>query len=241
MSLIQSTKAITFDLGGTLIEYEGKPWDQLEYDGMLLCYRFLTDRGFDLPSADKFADEFAGYHSEKWEEIRSTDREIMFDRRLDEFLQRYNIELHEATTELVDAFYAVVAEQLELRAGAVGLLEAVSRKGMKIGLISNTPFPSQWHKNEMESFGILRYFDYTVFSSDFGIRKPNSSIYRDCLQALGATTADSVHIGDRPIEDVWGAGRVGMTTVMVRRTDRVLPRNVNPDYIVDKLIDVVDL
>jgi putative hydrolase of the HAD superfamily len=240
MSILDGKRAVLFDLGGTLIEFEEKQsWSQLELDGMKKCHAYLTQVGFDLPNADDFAAQFAQHHREIWKDIAQHRREVMYDRRLSGFLSRFAIDLGDHIERLVKEFYTVVSAQLAAIDGSIEALTAVAKKGLAIGLVSNSPFPAEWHRSEMKEFGLYDYFDYTVFSSEFGMRKPDPSIFRDCLDNLEVAPSEAIHVGDRPTEDIVGANCLGITTVLIRRNDRKLPSDIKPDYTIDNVAELI--
>jgi putative hydrolase of the HAD superfamily len=241
MSLFDNKRAVLFDLGGTLIEYEIEQWAELERKGIRNCYEFLSQNGLNLPEADEMADQFVEYHQQKWNEIQKDHKEVTFDRLGAEFLSRYGIDLGDAISDFVRAFYAPISDLVHLRDGAIDALEFVKSSGLKIGLVSNTGFPAEWHRNEMRRFEIYDYFDYTVFSSQFGIRKPDPSIFRDCLSKFGVAAGEAVHVGDRPYEDISGAKNMGIASVLVRRPDREMSSQYQPDAIIDNLKDLTSL
>ena len=70
MSIFDNKRAILFDLGGTLIEFENEPWENLERIGMKRCHSTLQHYGFDIPDADDFAEIFVEFHTDKWKEIK---------------------------------------------------------------------------------------------------------------------------------------------------------------------------
>jgi FMN phosphatase YigB (HAD superfamily) len=241
MSLFDNKHAILFDLGGTLIEFESEQWDELERKGIRSCHEVLSRIGFDLPEVEEMAHQFVEYHRQKWEEIQKDHREVTFDRLGAEFLSRYDIDLGDAASDFVRAFYAPISELVHRRDGAKETLEFMKAGGLKIGLVSNTGFPAEWHRDEMRRFEIYDFFDYTVFSSEFGIRKPDPSMFRDCLDKLGVKAGEAVHVGDRPYEDISGAKSVGITSVLVRRPDREMSSEFKPDIMIDSLIELVSL
>ncbi len=242
MNILNGKRAVLFDLGGTLIEFEGRrSWSGLEADGMIKCHKYLTNLGYELPNADEFALQFAEHHHQIWEDISKNHREIMFDKRLSGFLAKFEIDLGNGIDKLVKEFYTVVSEQIEPIDGANDVLTAVAKRNLNIGLVSNSPFIADWHRNEMKRLGIYEFFDYTIFSSEFGIRKPDPAIFRDCLDHLEAEPSEAVHIGDRPREDIAGANGLSITSVLIRRHDRKLPSNIKPDYIIDKITDIIFL
>ena len=87
-------------------------------------------------------------------------------------------------------------------------------------------FPARWHLDEMNRFGIDGYFDITVFSLDHGMRKPDESIFLDCLDSQGVSPSEAFHVGDRPIEDIGGANKLGITSVMIKRPDLNCPDDI---------------
>lgn len=241
MSIFDNRKALLLDLGGTLIEFEGEPWAELERRSMRVAHEFLLKRGFSLPEADALADEFVAFHTAKWPEIGRTQIELSFEDICNEFLVSKGVKLEKDLRLFTETFYAPISEQLNPIDGGIELISAAKARGLKIGLVSNSPFPGDWHRKEMDRFGLLSLFDYTVFSSEFGRRKPHGSIFTECLGKLGIDAGDAVHVGDRPAEDVLGAQSVGAAAVLIRRPDRELSDGINPDYIVDKLKDILNL
>jgi putative hydrolase of the HAD superfamily len=239
MSLFDDKRAVIFDLGGTLIEFESEQWDELERKGMRNCYEFLSRNGFDLPDAEEMAERFVEYHQQKWKVIQKDHKEVTFDRLGSEFLSRYDIDLGDAISDFVRAFYAPISELVHRIDGTIETLEFVKASGLKIGLVSNTGFPAEWHRDEMRRFEIYDYFDYTVFSSEFGIRKPDPSMFRDCLGKLGVNAGEAVHVGDRPYEDISGAKNMGITSVLLRRPDREMLSQFKPDIVIDNLKELV--
>lgn len=241
MGLFDSKRAVIFDLGGTLIEFENEPWDKLERNGMKTCHRFLVEHGFDIPSANEFADLFVDYRAKKWEEIKKDNVEVLFHKLCAEFIANYSIDLGDAIHEFVKVFYSSVTEQLQLKDGSLEALEFVKGRMLKIGLVSNSPFPADWHREEMKRFGIYKYFDYTLFSSEFGMRKPDAAMFSDCLSFLGVEPREAIHIGDRPTEDIAGAQAAGIRSVLVRREDRHLPEHIKPDFTIDNLRELLSM
>jgi putative hydrolase of the HAD superfamily len=241
MSVFDNRRALLLDLGGTLIEFEGQPWDELERRSMKLAHRFLLERGFSLPEADALADEFVSFHTSKWPDIGRTQIELSFDDICNEFLCTKGVRLEEDLRAFTEAFYAPISEQLRPIEGGIELISAAKERGLMVGLVSNSPFPGDWHRREMDRFGLLSSFDYTVFSSEFGMRKPHASIFMECLSKLGVEAKDAIHVGDRPAEDIAGAQSVGAAAILIRRPDRKLTDDIKPDYIVDRLKDILNL
>lgn len=241
MSLFDGKKAALFDLGGTLIIYESQSWLELLKIGVRRAYTALAEHGNELPEVTEIVDGFADYLRQANRRARTDHREISFHDECRRFLARYSIEDSDTVGAFVEDIYAPVAEQLEPAQGNVAALEFVRSRGLKVGLVSNSMFPARWHLDEMNRFGIGDYFDVTVFSIDHGMRKPDKSIFLDCLESLGVAPSEAFHVGDRPIEDIGGANSLGMTSVLIKRDDLQCPENIKPDYAVDKVGDIISL
>jgi putative hydrolase of the HAD superfamily len=96
-------------------------------------------------------------------------------------------------------------------------LEALSARGMRMGLISN------WDSS-LESIingvGLGAYFDVIISSAVVGLHKPQPEIFRLALSRAGVSPGDALHVGDHLQADVGGAAAVGITPVLVDRDDR---------------------
>ena len=107
----------------------------------------------------------------------------------------------------------------KLSADAAGVLEAVRNRGYKIGLISNTGrSPGNALRRLLETYGVLKFFDATVFSNEVKRRKPDRTIFDRAAFLLGAENETIVYIGDNPEADFWGARNAGMYAILLDQT-----------------------
>jgi putative hydrolase of the HAD superfamily len=90
--------------------------------------------------------------------------------------------------------------------------------------------------------GLAERLDFAVFSSEVGKRKPHPAIFERALEALGVAAGDTVFVGDRLLEDVRGAGELGMTTVQALwfRADEH-PEGGEPDFQAFTQMDVLNV
>jgi putative hydrolase of the HAD superfamily len=122
---------------------------------------------------------------------------------------------------------------------AQAVLRDVKDMGLGIGLISNTGMtPGETFRQYMDQQGLLKYFDVLTFSDEVKISKPAEEIFHMTLSSLGATPAQSVHVGDHVKNDVVGANRCGLKTVWItgfyENEDPSNP-DTQPDETVDSL------
>jgi putative hydrolase of the HAD superfamily len=118
--------------------------------------------------------------------------------------------------------------------------------GLRIGVLSNTVWPREWHEEFFRRDGVLELIDGAVYTSEVPWTKPAPEAFLAATEAVGVEDpARCVFVGDRLFDDIWGASRVGMRTIHVPHSD-IPPEQLghsvgDPDGVVDRLIDVHDL
>ncbi len=65
--------------------------------------------------------------------------------------------------------------------------------------------------------GLTKYFSFAFASADVSASKPAPDIFHAALDRAGVRANESIHIGDHLVDDIHGAGRVGMHTIWVNR------------------------
>ncbi len=130
----------------------------------------------------------------------------------------------------------------QLAAHTPALLEALRERGLKLGLVSNAFDPGWLLHRDLEQMGLANRLDFAVFSSEVGKRKPHPAIFERALEALEVAAGDAVFVGDRLLEDVRGAGELGMTTVQALwfRADEH-PEGGEPDFQAFTQMDVLNV
>jgi putative hydrolase of the HAD superfamily len=90
--------------------------------------------------------------------------------------------------------------------------------------------------------GLAQRLDFSVFSSEVGVRKPHPEIFERALEALEVEPERALFVGDRLYEDVRGAAEVGMTTVQALwfRADEH-PDGAEPDHQAFTQLDVLNI
>lgn len=121
---------------------------------------------------------------------------------------------------LVASYQAATPGHLAIFPDAEPLLERL-RARYPLGLISNGPGPLQ--RPKIEKFSLERHFEVVLVSGEFGVRKPDPRIFANALEALGASAANAVFIGDNPTDDIAGACASGLAAIWVNRGDWPAP------------------
>ncbi len=214
-------EAVIFDLGGTLIDYLGgaPSWPEMEFPGVQALHDCLSAAGFPI-DAEAFRESFIAAMDHRW---RAATEGISDPPTLASLIVEachaagfhLEEELHEAA---VAAYCAPIAERAVVAGGAEPLLAWLRGHGVRIGLISNTIWPAEVHRLDLERYGLLDHFHTTVFSSETGLWKPDPRIFALTLERLEVAPDRAVFVGDRLMEDVQGAQRAGLRAIFVEGT-----------------------
>jgi putative hydrolase of the HAD superfamily len=212
-----------FDLGGTLIVYENKySWRELAFLGCKRAIPFLKKTAGVEISAEELAGELLYVIDANLKDHLEDMVEIEILDVVSDALNGMGVAPTDGIPAgFVDIYYQPTTEQIVPEPDSVDILRELKARGMTIGLVSNSIFPARFHRDEMARFGMLEYFDFTIFSSECGIRKPNPEIYRKALVESASGAANAVFIGDRMLEDVAGPQDAGIKAILkyVERRD----------------------
>ncbi|MBV8193981.1 MAG: HAD-IA family hydrolase, partial [Candidatus Dormibacteraeota bacterium] len=111
-------------------------------------------------------------------------------------------------------------EGVSLDPEAIPTLDALRRRGLRVGLCSNAPYRVRSMHDQIAHFGLDRHLDSVTFSGEVGWRKPSPRIFAAALRALGATAAATLMVGDSVRDDVEGARAAGISALLLRRAGR---------------------
>jgi putative hydrolase of the HAD superfamily len=98
----------------------------------------------------------------------------------------------EVVRRAIAAEHRVWEGATRLRPGALGLLDGVRARGLRVGVVANTFDPPELFRGDLRALGIAPRTDAIVLSCEVGMRMPHPAVYRAALAALGAAAADSL-------------------------------------------------
>ncbi len=136
--------------------------------------------------------------------------------------------------------------------GAAETLAALRRRGLRLGLISDTgASPGRVTRQVLAARGLLSAFDWLTFSNEIGVGKAQPFPFRQTLRALGVPPERAIHVGDMPETDIAGAHAAGMAAALLlesgNRRDGIAPegsgragRGTYADLIVGRLAELPD-
>src|SRR6266487_2240989 len=172
-----------------------------------------------------------------------TVEELEYPGLVRQLLGDFGVEVEdEELTRFLEAEHAAWDPARQIAADTPALLESLRERGLKLGLVSNAFDPGWLLHRDLEQMGLANRLDFAVFSSEVGKRKPHPALFERALDALEVAAGDAVFVGDRLLEDVRGAGELGMTTVQALwfRADEH-PEGGEPDFQAFTQMDVLNV
>ncbi len=195
-------RAVTFDVGGTLI----RPWPSVgriyaetaARHGHEIAPELLDQR---FSAAWKTLDQF---HHGRDEWAALVDR--VFDGLTDAAPSAtFFPELFERFAE---------ADAWRIFEDVKPAIDALASHGINLGVISN--WDDRLHPL-LERLDLRKYFDAVVVSCETGFPKPSPVIFEHAARKLGLPPAAIMHVGDSPHDDQRGAESAGFHARLIRR------------------------
>lgn len=124
--------------------------------------------------------------------------------------------------------------------GAIETLEELKLRGILLALITNGEARGQ--RSKIERFDLFRHFDCILIEGEFGVGKPNLSVFTHVLGVLGRSPQDTWMVGDSLTFDIAPAMDLGIFSVWIDRTRAGLPTTApcKPDRIIKSLVEIID-
>lgn len=200
-------KHIFFDLDRTLWDFEQNSKTTIET-------LFIKHRLQEKLNTD-FHDFFSTYNAKNnmlWANYRVgkvSKNELRLQRYHQSFLA-YNFNDEEFALDFNDDYVKNCSSKTGLITGALELLDYLKPK-YGLHIITNGFIEAQQIK--LDNTGLSNYFQQVIISDGFGYRKPDKRIFHHALKKAGASSANSLMIGDDYGPDILGAKGVGMDQV----------------------------
>lgn len=207
---------IIFDLGGTLIHFDGA-WPEVLARADLELFRHLTAAGLKL-NEKQFLQTFRAQLESYYRERESEFIEYTTLYVLRTLLAEWGYpDLPDATLRpALKAMYAVTQAHWLIELDTLPTLEALRSKGYRLGLISNAADDADVQAL-VDKTGIRSYFERILTSAAKGIRKPNPKIFWDLLDQMKVERARAVMVGDTLGADILGANNAGIYSIWITR------------------------
>ena len=90
-----------------------------------------------------------------------------------------------------------------------------------------------------ERCGLAGMFDFELYAIVDGVpKKPAEAFYRRMMELAGSGPAEIAYVGDNYEHDVVGPKSMGMRAVWLNRAGAGVPGEVQPDAVIDNLMDL---
>jgi putative hydrolase of the HAD superfamily len=238
------TKAIRgaiFDLGSTLIRFEGD-WPVLLQDSLDLLIDQFQEDGLDFDRSgfrSAFERALEAYDHQR----QSNQLERSTASLLQETLNTFGCE--EISPDILGRglrrFYSVSEMHWQPMPALHAVLDELQDEGRMLGIISNAGDAENVHRL-IDKVGIRDYFDPIIISAAIGIRKPDPRPFEMVLEQWQVTPDSIVMIGDRLEADILGAQNTGMHQIWLKPEVSVsAATQIIPEKITRKLVDIPGL
>ena len=177
-------------------------------------------------------------------EAHKAEKDYSFDNQVAIFIngiaENLFDELRNSTIEQINYWYGEAFFEFPpaLDPGSEAILKSLTGKGYKIGLISNTGMtPGRLFRRYLKNHNILDFFQVLTFSDEVLLCKPSTEIFHMTLKGLSCATHASIHVGDHILNDVYGANKAGLKTVLVGDAEGQ-EKIKEPDFHINRLSDL---
>ena len=220
-----AVRAVIFDWGGTLT-----PWHSVDHEDLWLR---VCARHYPAAEAAAAAAAARAAEMELWRLAESAQQSSS----LDAVFARAGVT---APTGFLTSYYEAWDPHTFTDSDVPPLLRELRRRGIKIGVLSNTMWPRDAHERIFIRDEIFELIDGAVYSSEIPWTKPHPEAFRAAMRAVGVTDpAECVFVGDRPYEDVHGAKSAGMRAVLVPNSAVPGFSGTEPDAVISRLADLL--
>jgi putative hydrolase of the HAD superfamily len=220
-----AVRAVIFDWGGTLT-----PWHSIDLGELWLA---VCARHYPAEQAAAIATAVRAAESEMW---RLGERSQQ-SRTLDHIFERAGVT---ASADFLASYFEAWGPHTLTDPDALPLLRELRRRGIKVGVLSNTMWPRSAHEQIFVRDEVLELIDGAVYTSEIDWVKPHPEAFRMAMEAVGETDpAACVFVGDRPYDDIYGAKTAGMRAVLITNSDVPAFEAADPDAVITRLAELL--
>ena len=122
--------------------------------------------------------------------------------------------------------------------GALDTVRWLRQSGCRLALVTNGS--GEMQRGKIVRFGLASLFDAILIEGELGFGKPDPRIYKQALEELSVTAADTWMVGDNLDWDVAQPQRMGILGIWVDARGTGVPdtSDVRPDRVVRGLSDL---
>ena len=139
------------------------------------------------------------------------------------------------------AQWARHADAFRLREGVIDTLRALRARRLHLGIVSNIDEDQLAHLLELTQ--LAEQFDSILSSEQAQSCKPDRAIFDEALRRAGCQPHEALFVGDTIAQDVAGANRVGLRSVLLwHRDDREPPTGEpRPHHVIRRIPELLEI
>jgi putative hydrolase of the HAD superfamily len=231
-------RAILFDLGDTLVDFEPMDTRAVFRQAARLTYDHLARTGVRMPDFEVYTK--AHFRRVKWAYFWAKLRRREFNSG--ELLRAFHRKMGLPTDddllrELAYLWFEPVTSYTSVEEDLPPTLAGMRDAGLRLGVISNTFVPGFVHDRQLERAGLIGFLPVRVYSSEVGYRKPDRRIFEAALSRMGVSAQETLFVGDLVKTDIVGARRAGMRTALKQRFANLRPHRI-ADHVIRRISDL---
>lgn len=234
-------KLVSLDFWCTLVCFDREELNKMKTNRLKWFLDVLIKKGYNF--TEKKVCSAIKESRKDMDNVRfETNKEFNTPQTIEAVLSKLNVKNdYELQKELEKVYSkAMLSMKIKLQNGAKEVLTGLQRENIKIGLISNTEH-GEVERILLKKFNLVQYFNSLIFSCDIGIRKPGKEIFNKLLKEMNIASRDAVHVGDRLIDDVFGAKKAGIKAVYLQPPFNYHEKRLSePDIIIQQFNQLPD-
>jgi putative hydrolase of the HAD superfamily len=198
-----------------------------DLDDTLFHHRPAVRDGIGAHIASTLPDVDTAAHLDRWDELEERHYHRHLAGELDylgqrrararDFMAGFGIafESDAAAEEWFDSYLLEYVRAWALFDDSLPCLSALATAGVRIGMITNG-IPG-FQQPKLDTLELAAHFEHVVTSGEFGVAKPDPSIFVHTCALFGVEPSEAAYIGDRLDTDALGAAGAGLTGVWLLR------------------------
>lgn len=230
-------KAVLFDLDGTLCDSD-TAWGIAQNE----TFQRLCKQYPDV-SEETVTNAWTTVHQRLFQQLGAGKLSManVRDARFQCLFEELGLPADKVMEELSDFFCSRYLISLRLY-DDVTVLEKLT--GYHVGIITNGAHDEHTDSqlSKVRHLGLSERIQSLTISGEIGVRKPNLEIFKVACERADVLSKEAVYVGDSVQNDIVGANRAGMTSVLIdRKSEGLIPKTADdqPDYSISNLYDVL--
>lgn len=224
-------RAILFDLFGTLVSFDQPPAIAAGPGGVAHAHlAAAVERELPGLGLETFMEAVRAVSREIYTARRETHAECSSAERFRRVLLRLDIDDPGKGERLCRAHMRGLSAVTRMPGRHREILAALTPR-FRLGLVSNFDHAATAHAI-LGRFGLAEWLDAVVISEEFGLRKPRAEIFARALEGLGVSPAETLFVGDTPLDDVHGARGAGIDAVWLNPEEADYPADLAPPVMI---------